>query len=101
MDRTAETALKKWSWPGNVRELRHSIERAVILTEGKIISGNSFQFSAAATHSSASFDGSLDEVEARLIGYAIRKNGGNMTAVASQLGISRQTLYNKTKKYGL
>jgi len=101
MDRTAEAALKKWSWPGNVRELRHSIERAVILTEGKIISGNSFQFSAAATHSSASFDGSLDEVEARLIGYALQKNGGNLTAVASQLKISRQTLYNKIKKYGL
>jgi len=101
MDRTAEAALKKWSWPGNVRELRHSIERAVILTEDQIINGDSFQFTAAATHSYASFEGSLDEVEARLIGYALQKNGGNMTAVASQLKISRQTLYNKIKKYGL
>ncbi len=101
MDGKAEAALKKWSWPGNVRELQHSIERAVILAEGKIINRDSFQFSAAASASTASFDGSLDEVEARLIEYAIRKNSGNMSAVASQLEISRQTLYNKIKKYGL
>jgi len=100
MDRTAETALKKWSWPGNVRELQHSMERAVILAEGKTITSDSFQFTPLANNASASFDGSLDEVEARLIEYAIKKNGGNMSAVASQLGISRQTLYNKIKKYG-
>lgn len=101
MDRSAEVALKKWSWPGNVRELQHSMERAVILAEGKTITGDSFQFASAASHRSASFDGSLDEVEARSIAYALKKNGGNMSAVASQLGISRQTLYNKIKKYGL
>ena len=101
MDGSAHTALKQWSWPGNVRERQHSIERAVILAEGKLISKDSFQFSAAASASTASFDGSLDEVEARLIEYAIRKKSGNMSAVAIQLGISRQTLYNKIKKYGL
>ena len=101
MDGTAEEALKRWSWPGNVRELQHSMERAVILAEGKTITGASFQFNTAVSRSSASFDGSLEEVEARLIEYAIRKNGGNMSAVAGQLGISRQTLYNKIKKYGL
>jgi DNA-binding NtrC family response regulator len=101
MDRTAEAALKKWSWPGNVRELQHSMERAVILAEGKAVTADSFQFATVAHSASASFDGSLDEVEARLIEYAIKKNGGNMSAVASQLGISRQTLYNKIKKYGL
>ena len=101
MDRSAEVALKKWSWPGNIGELQHSMERAVILAENKVLSSNSFQFTSAASNSTASFDGSLDEVEARLIGYALKKNGGNMSAVASQLGISRQTLYNKIKKYGL
>ncbi len=101
MDGKAEAALKKWSWPGNVRELQHCMERAVILTEGKIIGKDSFQFSTAESTSTSSFDGSLDEVEARLIGYSIKKYGGNMSAVALQLGISRQTLYNKIKKYGL
>lgn len=101
MDGTAEAALKKWSWPGNVRELRHSMERAVILADHKVIGSESFQFTAAASTSTASFDGSLDEVETRLIEYALRKNNGNMSAVAVQLGISRQTLYNKMKRYGL
>lgn len=101
LEASAESALKKWSWPGNVRELQHSMERAVILTEGKVLTGESFQFNPYAASSSASFDGSLEEVEIHLFTYAIRKNNGNMSAVASQLGISRQTLYNKIKKYGL
>lgn len=101
MDGTAEAALKKWSWPGNVRELRHSMERAVILAESKVINSDCFQFTYAASKATASFDGSLDEVEARLIEYALRKHGGNMSAVALQLGVSRQTLYNKMRKYGL
>lgn len=101
IDNGAEAALKSWSWPGNVRELQHSMERAVILADGLTIGEDSFQFSRAADTSTRSFDGSLDEVEARLFAYAIKKNGGNLSAVASQLKISRQTLYNKIKKYGL
>jgi len=101
MDRAAEEILKKWSWPGNVRELRHSMERAVILAENTVISKDSFQFNNSIGSSIASFDGSLDEVEAGLIKYALKKHSGNMSAVALQLGVSRQTLYNKMKKYGL
>lgn len=101
LDEGAEEALKHWSWPGNVRELQHSMERAVILADRGIISGDSFQFSRAASSVPSSLDGSLEEVEARLITYAIEKNRGNMSSVAAQLGISRQTLYNKIRKYGL
>lgn len=101
LDSSAEDALRQWRWPGNIRELQHTMERAVILAEGKLLTGDSFLFNTAASASVASFDGSLEEVESRLIQYAIRKNGGNMSAVASQLGISRQTLYNKIKRYGL
>ena len=101
LDESAENALKNWRWPGNVRELQHCMERAVILADGKTITERSFQFNTVANSSSASYEGSLEEVEARLFQYAIRKHNGNMTAVAAQLGISRQTLYNKIKKYGL
>lgn len=99
MDEEAKEALKSWSWPGNVRELQHCMERAVILADGKTISRDSFQFSKATSSLSNSLDGSLEEVEERLIRHAIKKNRGNMSAVALQLGISRQTLYNKLKKY--
>jgi transcriptional regulator with PAS, ATPase and Fis domain len=101
LDESAEVALRKWSWPGNVRELQHSMERAVILAEGKLLLADSFQFNQVTATSSASLEGSLEEVEMRLFSYAIKKNQGNMSAVASQLGISRQTLYNKIKKYGI
>ncbi|TFH22000.1 MAG: sigma-54-dependent Fis family transcriptional regulator [Bacteroidia bacterium] len=101
MDPMAERALKQWSWPGNVRELQHSMERAVILAGRKLLSEEDFRLNAATASQSASFDGSLEEVESRLIRYTMKKNGGNISAVSSQLGISRQTLYNKMKKYGL
>lgn len=101
LDAGAEKALKNWKWPGNVRELQHSIERAVILAEDKTISAADFNFNPATVSPATSLEGSLDEVEARLITYAIEKQNGNLSAVASRLGISRQTLYNKMKKYGL
>jgi len=101
LDQSAETALKNWSWPGNVRELQHSMERAVILSEKKIISAEEFSFNPATAPPDARFDGSLEELEAQLISHAIGKHKGNMSAVAQQLGISRQTLYNKIKKYGI
>ncbi|MCP4310228.1 MAG: sigma-54-dependent Fis family transcriptional regulator [Bacteroidetes bacterium] len=101
LDRSAETALKQWSWPGNVRELQHSIERAVILSDEKIITAGGFRFNPETAPPSATFDGSLEEVEARLISHSIGKHKGNMSAVALQLGISRQTLYNKIKRYGI
>ena len=43
----------------------------------------------------------LDEMESEMIREALRRNDGNMSAVAQQLGITRQTLYNKLRKYGL
>ncbi len=101
MDASAEKALKLWSWPGNVRELQHSMERAVILAEGKLIGEEGFNFHTVAASSPLSFDGSLEEVESGLIRHAMKKHGGNISSAASQLGISRQTLYNKMKKYGL
>jgi len=101
LDGSAETVLKNWRWPGNVRELQHSIERAVILTEGKNITAGDFQFNPSTVSPATSFEGSMEEVESCLINYAIQKQNGNLSAVATRLGISRQTLYNKMKKYGL
>ena len=62
--------------------LRH-MEEIGVSAEGKIISGGSFQFSTAASTSTSSFDGSLDEVEARLIGYSIKKNSVSIETIRS------------------
>lgn len=93
--------LKKYSWPGNVRELQHAIEKALILCEGSRLDISDFMFSSDDYINSNNYNGTLEEMEKQLIMIAIEKQAGNMTAVAGQLGITRQTLYNKIKKYGL
>lgn len=98
-----ESAIEKlvsYCWPGNIRELQHAIEKGVILSEGTVISENDFNLSSPPV-SVSSFNGTLEDMELRLIAQAIERNAGNMTAVATELGITRQTLYNKVKKYGL
>lgn len=93
--------LEQYSWPGNIRELQHAMEKAVILSNSNTIQPSDFMFRSAEPAISTSFDGTLEDMERRLIADAISKNNGNMSAVATQLGITRQTLYNKLKKYGL
>jgi DNA-binding NtrC family response regulator len=93
--------LKKYNWPGNVRELQHSVEKAVILSDRLKLYPSDFIFRSDESTGSLAIDGTLEEMEQKLIANAIRKNDGNMTSVAGQLGITRQTLYNKIKKYGL
>jgi len=94
--------LEQYTWKGNVRELRHTIERAVILTDSGSISTSDLQLSSPAELANSHYDVStLEEMERQAIIRAIRIQKGNITLVAASLGITRQTLYNKMKKYGL
>ena len=94
--------LCEYNWPGNVRELQHAIEKAVILCESDQVKPSDFMFRHYETrlNNPASGD-TIEEMEKKLISDAILRHQGNMSAVATQLGITRQTLYNKIKKYGL
>ncbi len=91
--------MKCYSWPGNVRELQHAIEKAVILSDGELLTLDDFLFSEKSSER-ASVQ-TLEEMEQRMIEESIERNRGNLSAVAEQLGITRQTLYNKIKKYRL
>ena len=84
----------------NVRELQHTIEKAVILSDGNSLAPEHFLFSGTRPKAMPRIQ-TLDEMEKQLIEASLRQHNGNMSAVASQLGITRQTLYNKLKKYGL
>lgn len=97
---TALEELRRYTWPGNVRELQHAIEKAVIMSDGNLI--HNFEFSGIQLNqSSGSFQNkTLAEIEAEAIETAIRKNNGNVVKAAQDLGITRQTIYNKMKKYG-
>ncbi|MFB6318430.1 sigma-54-dependent transcriptional regulator [Saccharicrinis sp. FJH54] len=98
---SAMDKLTRYSWPGNVRELQHAVERAVILCDQPEIGAGDFMFKSEELNRNVDYEGTLEDMEKRLIQRAIDAQNGNMTAVAGQLGITRQTLYNKIKRYGL
>jgi DNA-binding NtrC family response regulator len=93
--------LTEYRWPGNVRELEHSIEKAVILSESGKLCVNDFFSGSVSDSNPATSILKLDEMEQKMITLAIEKNEGNIKAAAHQLGITRQTLYNKMKRYGI
>lgn len=97
----AISKLEEYSWPGNVRELQHAVEKAVILSEGIEIQQNDFYMRTVEEKKDVIDAITIEEMEKLLIEKALSKHGGNISVVASQLGITRPTLYNKMKKYNL
>jgi len=93
--------LEDYAWPGNVRELQHAIEKAVILCEGNELLPSDFYMKEQNTAPSKIENMSLEDAERLLISNSIKKNNANLSAVATELGITRPTLYSKIKKYGL
>ena len=100
---SAMKKLRQYNWPGNVRELQHAIERAVILSESKILQPSDFILK---THQSAGADGTLstfniEDMERDVIQRALRKYDGNISKAAKELGLTRASLYRRLEKYGL
>jgi DNA-binding NtrC family response regulator len=92
--------LKRHSWPGNIRELQHAVEKAVIMAEQDKLAPRDFFFGTEDSSVAAPPE-TLEEMEKAMIISALKKNEMNQSVTAEQLGITRQTLYNKIKKYGL
>ena len=97
----AQLALKEYVWEGNIRELQHTVEKAVIMAENRDVDVEQLRLQPIELSSQKREGSTLEEMERRMISEAIASSDGNMTTVAQQLGISRQTLYNKIKRYGL
>ena len=98
---SAVKRLESYHWPGNIRELQHAIEKAVILCDGDELQPADFALRKQ-EENNADFERlTLDEAEKLLISNSMKRNGGNMSVSASELGITRPTLYSKIKKYGL
>jgi DNA-binding NtrC family response regulator len=94
--------LLKYNWPGNVRELRHTIEKAVILCESDILKPEDFLIS----HSSQKpfleqKPLTFAETEKQALQIALSNNNGSVLKAAKELGLARQTMYNKMQKYNL
>lgn len=95
----AAEKLKTHAWEGNIRELQNTMEKAVIMCDGEMIAPEHLELRSQQRPVTEAQ--TLEEMERQTIAVAIEQCGGNLSQVASQLGITRQTLYNKIKRYGL
>ncbi len=101
--KVSEDALKRLrsqSWPGNIRQLEHTVEKALILSDGATLGIHDFDIQESQI-SIPEQSTTLESMERKAIASAIKLHAGNMSEVARHLGITRQTLYNKLRKYGL
>jgi len=115
IDPRSHELLLGYPWPGNVRELSHVIERAVLWSRGPDLDIEHLALEmpdgahapAPAEEAGAPPAGSrpagmdLEQWERSLIEQALRESGGNQTRAAQRLGISRDTLRYRLKKYGI
>jgi len=95
-------ALERYAWPGNVRELENRIKRAVIMSEGKKVTLEDLEMqSVAGVKENILLKDAREHLEKELILKAIARNENNLTKAASDLGISRPTLYDLMQKLGI
>ncbi len=108
----AKGFLRSYGWPGNVRELKNAIERAVLLSEGPVIEMSDVAPAVGRRRKEAQEYDRLvidlppegfpfDEYEKRIIAHALKRNRGNRSHTARELGISRPRLLRKIEKYDL
>ena len=100
----AREALLDYEWPGNVRALRHAVERALILAEGDVLEPSDLQLDYAAPQPVASVVPTilnLDHMEKETILKALRKHGFNISRAASELGLTRASLYRRMEKHDI
>lgn len=99
----AINALAEHRWPGNVRELENKIKRAVVMTEGEMITSRDLDLEGAMVMGSPplSLKDARDKLEKEFIQKALLRHGGIVVRAAEELGITRQTLAYLIKKYGI
>ncbi len=101
INRQAYEKMLNYSWPGNIRELQHTIEKVVILSDSNVLKPDDLFLRLNNQVTDTSSFTTLEEMERNMIRQALDKNNGNFTAAAEQLGVTRQTLYNRLKKSDL
>jgi formate hydrogenlyase transcriptional activator len=97
-------AMKRWHWPGNVRELENFIERAVILSQGRVLKAPIREIRTARSEPVPAAPATLEDAERETIIRALRRTGGVIggpNGAAAQLGLKRTTLNFKMRKLGI
>jgi DNA-binding NtrC family response regulator len=103
IDKTVIQKMKKYFWPGNIRELQHAVERAVILSEEKIIESAELLINPNALKPKQDMlqPRTLEEMEKLFILQSLDDNEGNVSQTALALGMTRTALYRRMKKHGI
>lgn len=111
-------SLRRYSWPGNIRELENVIRRSVLYCQrGSLTSANlplsirepktelvqsvPQSVATASIRPAVTLEARVDETEKKIIEDVLKRHGNHRSATARELGISRVTLYNKMKKFGM
>jgi len=97
----AEAALRAHDWPGNVRELRQTVEVALVRAAGAPIRTEHLPFDIPEEIPSCSWDEAQSDFRKKFLRAALRRNRGNRSATARELGVSRQALLYHLRKLGL
>ncbi len=98
----ALAAIEQWPWPGNIRELENRMKRAIIMAEGKYISAEDLDLERPEQEGLAvNLKSAREEADRRAIRKALAQSENNISGAAKLLGISRPTLYDLLKQYGL
>ncbi len=98
----ALAAIEAWTWPGNIRELENRVKRAVIMADGRLVTAEDLDLLAEAAESApVNLKAAREEADRRAIRKALAQTDGIISAAARLLGISRPTLYDLLKQYGI
>ena len=99
----ALAAIDAWHWPGNVRELENRVKRAVIMSDGKLVSAEDLDLGSDEEEGELALNlkHAREEADRRMIRKALARTQGNISNTAKLLGISRPTLYDLLKQYDL
>ncbi|MFL6863387.1 MAG: PEP-CTERM-box response regulator transcription factor [Allosphingosinicella sp.] len=99
---SALAAIDGWAWPGNVRELENRIKRAVIMADGKLVTAEDLDLGGGGDEGlPVNLKAAREGADRRAIRHALARADGNISGAAKLLGISRPTLYDLLKQYGL
>jgi two-component system NtrC family response regulator len=100
-DQEALRTLDRHPWPGNVRQLENCVRRAVIMCEGKRLTVRDLELAPVVQGAPANLKDARENLERDMIQNALRKHAGKIAPAASELGVSRPTLYDLMEKLGI